>query len=154
MTLIILLFAIGLILLGFEVFLPGGILGIFGAAALLAGCVAAFIEFGPGGGSLALAIAAALAGVLLYVEFRILPRTALGRRLFLHSAVTGRSPAVAAASEVVGKPGEAETALAPSGYVRVEGRRYEAYSQSGYLPAGAAVRVAGLDNFRLIVTQA
>ena len=37
MSSIVLLFVIGLILLGFEVFVPGAILGIFGGLALLGG---------------------------------------------------------------------------------------------------------------------
>lgn len=154
MTPIVLLFALGLILLGAEVFVPGGILGIFGGLALLGGCVLAFIGFGAAGGLLAIATAAVLSGLLLYVEFRILPRTAVGQRLFLRSSVTGQSPAAPATPDLVGRTAEAETVLAPSGYVRVEGRRYEAFSQSGYVPAGALLRVVGSDNFRLIVTQA
>ena len=41
----------------------------------------------------------------------------------------------------------------PFGYINVQGRRYEAFSQSGYLAKGVTVRVTGLDNFRLIVTK-
>jgi membrane protein implicated in regulation of membrane protease activity len=37
--------------------------------------------------------------------------------------------------------------------VRVDGQRYEAYCQTGHAPKGSRLRVAGLDNFRLIVTQ-
>ena len=102
---------------------------------------------------MAVALAAGLTGLLLYFEFRVLPRTALGRRLFLQSAVTGRQPEVATV-DVVGQPARAVTVLAPTGYVLVAGRRYEAYSQGGYVSAGTALRVIGLDNFRLIVTQA
>lgn len=153
MNLIVLLFIVGLVLLGFEVFVPGAILGLLGGLALAGGCVLAFVDYGLNGGAAAVAIAAVLAGALLYFEFRILPRTAFGRRLFLQSAVTGRSPDVAT-PDVVGQPGQALTVLAPTGYVLVAGRRYEAYSQSGYIAAGAALRVVGLDNFRLIVTQA
>jgi membrane-bound ClpP family serine protease len=42
--------------------------------------------------------------------------------------------------------------LSPSGYVRVDGRRYEAFCQSGQAPAGSALEIIGADNFRLIVT--
>lgn len=153
MNTIVLLFIIGLILLGFEVFVPGAILGIIGGLILASGCVMAFMQHGADGGVLAVAIAGGLTGLLLYFEFRILPRTAMGRRLFLHSAVTGRNPDVAQ-PDVVGQPAQAVTVLAPSGYVLVNGRRYEAYSQSGYVPSGASLRVVALDNFRLIVTQA
>jgi membrane-bound ClpP family serine protease len=38
--------------------------------------------------------------------------------------------------------------------VLVEGRRYEAFSRSGHVTKGSALQVVGLDNFRLIVSQA
>ncbi|HEX2100115.1 MAG TPA: NfeD family protein [Candidatus Synoicihabitans sp.] len=154
MSTIVLLFAVGLILLGFEVFVPGAILGIFGGLALLAGVVLAYLDFGADGGLIAFGVAASLVGALLYIEFRLLPRTTLGRRLFLQAAVTGRSEAVAAAPDIVGRLGQAVTTLAPSGYVMIEGRRYEAYSQSGYVTANTPIKVIGRDNFRLIVTLA
>jgi membrane-bound ClpP family serine protease len=53
----------------------------------------------------------------------------------------------------IGKPAEALTMLSPSGYVRIDGQRYEAFCQSGQAPAGSALEVIGVDNFRLIVTQ-
>lgn len=154
MNTIILLFVVGILLMGFEVFVPGAILGIIGGVVLLGGVVMAFVDFGPAGGSAALGTALLLVGLMLYVELAILPKTRLGRRLFLQSSVTGTSqPAVAEASLVVGRPAEAVTTLAPTGYVMVDGKRYEAYSQSGLIDRGATLRVVGLDNFRLIVTK-
>jgi membrane-bound ClpP family serine protease len=154
MTGILLLFGLGLLLLFFEVFVPGGVLGVLGGLFLLAGCVVAFVEFGLGGGAAATAIALALVGLTLYFELFILPRTRLGQRLFLNAAVTSRShEPQGPAAELVGKDGETLTMLAPSGFIQVAGRRYEAFSQSGLLPKGTAVKVVGLDNFRLIVTK-
>lgn len=154
MNAIILLFVVGTILLGFEVFIPGGILGAIGGLALIGGVVMAFVEYGPTGGSMALAAGLLLVGVMLYVELALLPKTRLGRRLFLESSVAGTSqPAVAEASLVVGRTAEAVTTLAPTGYVMVDGKRYEAFSQSGLIDRGATLRVVGLDNFRLIVTK-
>ena len=151
MTSILLLFAVGLLLLGFEVIVPGGILGAIGGLAILAGCVIAFGELGITGGGLAVLAAVLLVGLLLYVEFRILPKTAMGRRLFLKSKVTGTA-VNAREVDLGGKSGEAATDLGPTGYVMIEGKRYEAFSRSGFLDAGAKVKVVGMDNFRLIVT--
>ena len=151
MTSILLLFAVGLLLLGFEVIVPGGILGAIGGLAILAGCVIAFGELGITGGGLAVLAAVLLVGLLLYVEFRILPKTAMGRRLFLKSKVTGTTHAVRE-EDLGGKSGETATDLGPTGYVMIEGKRYEAFSRSGFLDAGAKVKVVGMDNFRLIVT--
>ncbi|MFH1498238.1 MAG: NfeD family protein [Verrucomicrobiota bacterium] len=152
MNTILLLFLTGLLLLGVEVFVPGAILGLVGGALLVGGCVLAFSDFGFTGGAIAVAAALLLTGLLLWFEFKILPRTAMGRRLFLRTENGARSqPDVAESAAVVGRAAEALTALAPTGYVAVDGRRYEAFSRTGFVEQGAALTVVGVDTFRLIV---
>ncbi len=155
MNAILLLFIIGVVLLAAEIFLPGAIAGIIGALCMTAGCVISFAQFGSGGGTLATVVALALLGLTLYLELVWLPQTAFGKRLIVQSKVDAVSqPPLANPGEVMGKTAEAATTLAPSGYVLVEGRRYEAFCRSGHVPKGAALRVVGIDNFRIIVTQA
>ena len=57
-----------------------------------------------------------------------------------------------ATSEVIGKPATALTMLAPSGFVEVAGKRYEAFCRSGLVARGTHLTVVGLDNFRLVVS--
>ena len=154
MNAIILLFLLGVMLLAGEVFVPGAVLGILGALCMAAGCVISFVLLGTGGGLVATAIALGLLGLTLYVELVWLPKTSFGRKLVVQSTVDATSqPALAEKEKVVGKVAEAVTPLVPSGYVVVEGRRYEAFSRSGHAAKGAQLRVTGLDNFRLIVTK-
>ncbi|QYM79429.1 serine protease [Horticoccus luteus] len=154
MNTIILLFVAGLVLLGLEVFVPGGVLGVIGGLAMLGGCALAFHDFGPGGGLIASVVGAVLLGGMLYAEFAWLPRTRFGGKLFLRRAIHSKSqPPVAEAESVVGQIGEAATTLAPSGYVLVGGRRYEAFSQSGLIARGTTVKVVSMDNFRIVVSQ-
>ncbi len=154
MTAIVLLFLIGTLLLAAEVFLPGAIAGIIGGLALLAGSILAFTNFGAGVGTLASLAAVALLGLMLYAELVWLPRTKFGRRLVVEATIDAQAQtAQASAEEIVGKSGTAETTLAPSGFVTVGGRRYEAFSRSGLVKAGAALTVVGIDNFRLIVSE-
>jgi membrane-bound ClpP family serine protease len=154
MNAILLLFLLGVLLLAGEVFMPGAILGIIGGGAMLAGCVISFQQFGPAGGALATVVALSLLGLTLYLELVWLPKSRFGRKLVTQTASDGTSqPALAPPEAVLGKAAEAVTTLAPSGYVLVEGRRYEAYCQAGHAAKGTALRVTGLDNFRLIVTK-
>ena len=154
MTLIAILFLIGIVALVVEVIIPGGILGAAGALLMLIGCGFAFATFGPFGGLMAVTAALVLAGIAFYIEFRILPKTKIGKRAFLSSEVRGFSaPFGAEACELIGKTAEALTLLSPSGYVRIDGQRYEAFCQSGQAPVGSALEVIGADNFRLIVKQ-
>lgn len=153
MTLLILLFGIGILLIAAEVFVPGGILGGMGALLMFGGCVRAFIDYGSTGGLIAVLTAFTLGGLALYFEFSYLPKTKWGKRAFLTAQVTGVSAAIGKeALELVGKSAEALTLLSPSGYVSVDGERYEAFCQSGQVPVGSILEIIGADNFRLIVT--
>jgi membrane-bound ClpP family serine protease len=154
MSLIILLFSLGIVLLAVEVLVPGGILGVIGGLLMFGGCVMSFKEYGTGGGILAAVIALTLTIATFYIEFRVLPKTAVGKRAFLKSEITGVSAAFGEeARGLIGKSAEALTMLSPSGYIRVDGKRYEAFCQSGQAPAGSQLEVIGADNFRLIVSQ-
>jgi membrane-bound ClpP family serine protease len=153
MNTIILLLAIGIVLFFFEIIVPGAILGTLGGLAMLGGIIVAFIEFGPTGGVATTLVSVAILAIVLYIELRILPNTKLGKRMFLHSAVSAGSQPPVADFSIVGKTGEAATILAPSGFVVVDGRRLEAFSQSGFIEPGTTVRVDAVDNFRVIVSK-
>ncbi|MFI5335325.1 MAG: NfeD family protein [Opitutales bacterium] len=154
MNLVILLFVLGLVFLFFEVFTPGPVFGILGGLTLTGGIAVAANGYGLNGGLVAGLPALAAVGGTLYAELVWLPRTRFAQKF----AVRGTSGATinqvqADAATVVGRTAEALTTLAPSGYVSVEGRRYEAFCQSGHVARGTQLRVTGLDNFRLIVTK-
>jgi membrane-bound ClpP family serine protease len=154
MTAIIILFLAGILLLAIEVFVPGMVVGIIGGLAILAGVIMAFGLYGTAGGMIALLAGAALLGLTLYIEFVVLPKTKFAKKFSMLASVEGTSqPALADLGAVLDQQGETVTPLSPSGYISIQGRQYEAFSQSGYLAKGVAVRVTGLDNFRLIVTQ-
>ena len=153
MTLVVTLFAIGTLLVAVEIVVPGGILGVAGGLALAGGVVAAFVEFGSGGGAAATALALVLVSVTIYFEFVVLPKSRLARQCSMTSTVTGRSQPEIADRAVVDQEAVAVTTLAPSGYVESRGRRYEAFSQSGYAPVGSRMKIVDIDNFRVVVTQ-
>jgi membrane-bound ClpP family serine protease len=154
MNAIILCFLIGLVLLGFEVVVPGGILGVIGGVAMLGGCILAFTHYGMSGGMIAVLVGLLLAGGTLYLEIVLLPRTRAGKKMFLQSAVTGVSQSPqAGVAQLVGKTAKALTVLAPSGYVTVEGRKFEAYSESGHAAPGDVLRVTSVDQFTIRVTK-
>ena len=153
MNAIALLFFVGVILLAAEVFVPGGVLGIIGGLAMAAGCGVAFAKLGVAGGSVATVAASLLLGLTVYIELILLPKTRLGKSMIVQTSVDGTSQPPVATAAIIGQSAEAETALMPTGFVLVEGRRYEAFCPAGHVAKGAALRVTGLDNFRLIVIK-
>ena len=153
MSLIILLFSLGILFIAVEVIVPGAILGSIGALLMFGGCVMAFIEYGTTGGMLAVTAAFAIGALAMFLEFKVIPNTKFGKRAFLTREITAVSAAFGAeARDLIGKSAEALTLLSPSGYILIDGIRYEAFSQSGQVPAGSALEVVGADNFRLIVS--
>lgn len=154
MNLIVLLFVLGLIFMFIEVFMPGGVFGVIGGLAMLGGIVIAAMNHGVSGGVIAGAVALVAVCATLYAELVWLPKTRFAQKFSVRSTSGDTlSQQHVEADAVVGKAAEALTTLAPSGYVSVEGRRYEAFCQSGHVARGAQLRVTGLDNFRLIVTK-
>ena len=152
MTAIILLFGLGIVLLTFEVVVPGGVLGVLGGLAMLGGCALAFYEYGVAGGGIAVVVALTVLALGLFIEFRVLPKTRFGKKLNQSVGATSQ-PLPADSAMVVGKLAETVTMMAPSGYVAIDGHRYEAFSRSGLIPKGATVRVVAVDNFHLIVAK-
>lgn len=152
MTVIAALFAAGIVLLAIEVLVPGAVLGIAGGIFLLVGVLLAFDGYGVTGGALATGIALLAGTATLYLEFVLLPRSRLARKLSLSATVDGRSQPPVADASVIGRRGLAVTTLAPTGVVEVGGRRYEAFAREGHVRAGTSLEVVGLDAFRLIVS--
>ena len=153
MNLIVLLFVLGLVFLFFEVFTPGPVFGILGGLTLMGGIAVAAMNNGATGGLLAGIAALAAVCATLYAELVWLPKTRFAQKFSVHSTSGETIKQQDVGPDFVGKVAEALTTLAPSGYVSVEGRRYEAFCQSGHAARGTQLRVTGLDNFRLIVTK-
>jgi membrane-bound serine protease (ClpP class) len=160
----ILLFVLGLALLGVEIFLiPGfGILGIVGILAVGAALTLALVnldvslELSPLGlhGALmrvALSLAATL--VLSILLLKLAPRTALGRSLVL-SEVLAAGPSIAESSVLsirAGDNGVALTDLRPFGKARIGERRTEVVAESGFVPKGSPLRVTRVSENRIEV---
>ncbi len=151
-SLIILLFTIGLLLLAAEVMIPGGILGIAGGVLLFAGCVLSFVQRGPSEGMAAIGVTVVAAIIVFYIQFRILPKTRFGKRFFLEKSISGTSSEIGGKTrDLVGKTAQSVTVLSPSGYVTIDDVRYEAISQSGQIPKNTELIVTATNSFQLTV---
>ena len=154
MTLVIVLFILGVILLALEIVVPGAVLGTVGALLMTGGVVAAFVNLGATGGMVATIVALLLLGATFYLEMVWLPQSRVAKHLSMDATIDSVSqPPLAKESAVLGREAVALSTLAPTGFVQVDGRRYEASCRSGYAAVGETLKVVGLDAFRLIVTK-
>ncbi len=166
-------FAVGLVMLVVEIFFFPGVLvlGVSGIVLMLGSLLWSMVDLWPnqpislsgeafvaplGSLSLGLGIAVVAGAILL----RYLPKGWVWNRLVLAAAVdtaaqtAGVAPAFAGGIDsLVGRRGNAATALRPSGQVEVDGRRYEAKVEVGAIDAGTPVVVRGRTDFGLVVER-
>jgi len=89
-------------------------------------------------------------GVCVALWVKYFPKTRMGRKLTL--AGDGRDfKAAAPHAELVGRTGEALSALRPSGYARIDGRRFDVVADGSWIPAGARVQVTAVEGSRVLV---
>jgi membrane-bound serine protease (ClpP class) len=161
----IILFLIGVGLLILEIFvIPGfGLAGIAGIGMIFLSIFLAMIQLPPDGFSfgtwrlvgpvstLAVSLAAGTAGIILMVKY--LPKTGLWKRLELQTEMTSGKGHVASPdlTALLGAIGESESILRPSGTVRIQGARYDAKSECGFVPAKTKIKVIKIDSASLVV---
>ncbi len=165
----IFLFAVGVILLGLELifFHTAGFLAVIGLGAILGSLFWAMADLWPHQPLhtawqahafitplINIGLGLGLAVVLALLVVRFLPHAWFWDRLAVTSAnkTNTHYGGLPAAATLVGRPARALTTLAPSGYVEIDGQRYEAFCQSGLVPAGTNLEVVGRDTFRVIVS--
>jgi len=151
----VLLLAVGLGLTLTEVFVPsGGLLGFLAFSALVAAIVMAFRQ-GLGFGLAIVAGAVVGVPVVVGLALQYWPRTPLGRRMLLKSPepqdALPDSPWQRYLKGLVGRVGETQTKMLPSGAITIDGRSVDAVSEGMALEAGQRVRVVEVRANRVVV---
>lgn len=149
--LFVIFLAVGLLLLGLEVIVPGGVLGAFAGLSLVGAVITGFVAFGPQGGLLSALAVVVLGGVILALWVKVFPNTPMGRLLTLRYNERAFRAADTAVESLAGKAGVAQTRLRPGGIAVIDGRRADVVSESGYLDAGAAIEVVRVEGNRVVV---
>ena len=150
---IFILAGFGIVLIGLEVFLPGGIIGLIGICCSVASVVLCFTteSVTEVGAWLSFVLAACVVGVttvVLVIWLKHFQNTGLGKRFVLDSAIGEKKDAK---HELKGEVGEAANDLGPLGKVRIGNKRHDARSESGLIPAGTQVQVIGSNGMELVV---
>ena len=135
-----------------EVFVPGGILGAVGVVSLLTACGFAVQAFGLSGGAVVslLLVLITLGGFMVWLMK--MPDTRLGKRFSLESSLSTAKSAPEQ-PDLVGKKGNAETDLRPSGYARIEGQRMDVVAARGFIEKGTPVTVSEVHGSRIVVRE-
>ena len=140
----------GILLVGVEIYVPGGIAGAIGALALVAAMVVGF-RFPPPYGIWSAMVIMAGCGAGLYWWARIFPNTRAGRKFSLQRDGRDFRSDRPEWQALVGRTGRTLTDLRPSGIALIDGRRVDVTSGSAWVDAGADIRVTSVQGLRVIV---
>ncbi len=162
----ILLFIVGLILIGLEVFvIPGfGVAGISGIIFVITGLTISLLDnsyfdfegvTSADSGKAALTVLMGLGLsfiVMIWLSHRIGNKNSLFRRVALNTDLeeSFSSPSL---DNLVGKEGKAATVLRPSGKVDIDGVYYDGVSESGFIEKGSTVKVIRFENAQVYVVS-
>ncbi|MEM7350785.1 MAG: NfeD family protein [Acidobacteriota bacterium] len=144
---IVCLLALGFILLFLEIFVPGGVLGILGALAMVYGCYLAF-DMSPMWGTAAVTLSV----VLAVVAVRLVVRSRIGKKLVLNDAGARDWKAAEEGLEaLLGREGVTLSTLRPAGLAEIDEERIDVVADSEFLEAGVQVRVCEVEGNRVVV---
>lgn len=130
-----------------------GVLAALGLAAL-GGAIWAAFYIDRVFGLVMLVLAIVWIPTYLTLVVRVLPRTPLGKRLFLQRARKAGGEAAPEAEKyesLIGAEGVAATLLRPSGAVRIDGQRIIAVAEQGVIQKGTPIRVVRAAGTNVIV---
>ncbi|MBI5850797.1 MAG: hypothetical protein HZB39_07165 [Planctomycetes bacterium] len=155
--LLFLLLAFGFALVVAEVFFVSfGVLAVGAGVALVTAIFLAFAQHGPFFGFLFLALAIAGAPIAFAVAWRALPNTRFGKKLILDApdpALVRGAAAEQGLAALLDRLGVTSSALRPSGFAEIDGRRIDVVTRGEPIAQGRTVRVLAIDGNRVVVTE-
>lgn len=150
--LFVILLVSGLILVGAEIFVPGGVLGVIGALALLGSIITGFLAFPSYGGYIATGIVV-LVGVAIVLWIKFFPKSRVGKKMIVSQDLASSKGTEADLKELLGKEGKATSDLRPAGFALIDGRRVDVVTQGQMISKGEAVRVIEVEANRVVVRK-
>ena len=154
--LVFLLVVVGLLLIFLEVlFVSMGALGIGAAGCLLGSIFLAFqvsLPFGIG----VTVFEALAAPAVLFLSFKVLPKTPFGKRLILSGPPTDGAGGAAddSLASLAGKRGVTVSPLRPAGFARIDGRKVDVVTRGEMIADGVDIVVLDARANRVVVAAA
>jgi membrane-bound serine protease (ClpP class) len=151
-TLYFTLLLAGFVLIGMEIFIPGGILGIFGTVAWTSAAVVGWRNF-PEPWNMVSGFSLLLVGLLTFVVWiRYFPKSRVGKSLSLtESSASYKSHQMA--DLPIGSVGEAASTLRPSGIAIFDGKRLDVVADGEWIEAGESVKVSSTRDGHISVVK-
>ena len=142
------LLVIGLVLMFFEILLPGIVLGACAVLSLIASVVMAYSNTDHGNIFLVIALVSLAVFAIGFVYW--FPNSYIGRKITSTSTVGGLGIDL---SGLLNQHGSAQTNLRPSGTVVIGNRRVDVVTEGTMIDKDTAVRVVAVEGNRVVVRE-
>lgn len=143
----------GLFLVGVEIFIPGGVVGALGAAALTGAVVIGFIspDFPDWFGWVSLFLVLLLTGLAVFLWMRFFPESPMGKALALNQNISKKDQDDSLWK--TGMKGICLSPLRPAGKALIEGHRADVIADGTWIEADSAVEVIKVEGNRIYVRK-
>jgi membrane-bound serine protease (ClpP class) len=143
----------GLMLIGAEVFIPGGILGAIGGIALLGASITAFSIFPPLAAAYITGGIILMVGVIIALWIKLFPKTWVGKQMTVTQDLHDAKGTEDHLLELLGAKGISASQLHPAGYAEINGRRIDVITQGEMIDKDVEVHVIEVEGNRVVVAQ-
>uniref|UniRef100_UPI00403FB412 NfeD family protein n=1 Tax=Niallia sp. XMNu-256 TaxID=3082444 RepID=UPI00403FB412 len=149
-----LLFAGGIVLILLELVLPGGILGLFGFAAVLASFFMSAVDFVHIGISLLIAFTISILACMVMIKV-FDKKMKFFKKFILTDSTNTESGYVSNQNrtELIGKKAYAMTDLRPSGTVTIGDERIDVVTEGGFIVKDTPVKIIKVEGSRIVVRE-
>lgn len=154
LVLAVICFVIAAVLAVADLLVPSG--GVLAVASLVAALISVYFGFQSGYtvGVVTLTLILIAIPLFIAVALRLWPHTPIGKRVILKAPDQPDStlaPEQSQLQELIGQVGVTQNSLMPCGFIKLNGRSYNAMCESGFIEAKENVVVTGIQQRNLIV---
>lgn len=143
----------GFILIGTEIFIPGGVLGIIGMILWISAAVLGWNRFSEPWNLLS-AFALLFVGILTFIVWiRYFPKSRVGKSLSLADSTQSYKAHISDNDLAIGTVGEAISTLRPAGIAKFEGKRVDVVADGEWIEAGGAVKISSTSGGHISVVK-
>jgi membrane-bound serine protease (ClpP class) len=144
----------GFVLIGSEIFLPGGLLGILGSVVWISAAVVGWRDF-PEPWNILSAVGLLFVGILTFIIWiRYFPKSRVGKSLSLTESFEDYKSHTADDEHDVGTIGEAVSTLRPSGIAKFDEKRVDVVADGEWIEAGQSVKISSTSGGHISVVKA
>jgi len=148
----LILLASGFALIGIEIFIPGGILGIIGSVLWIIAAFLGWNTFEYPYNSLSAFSIVLLLFFTIYIWIKFFPKSKIGKSLTLNDVIN-ESSSYTETGLNIGDEGEAISTLRPAGIAVINDQRVDVISDSSWIEKGSKVKVIGIQKGHIEVEQ-